>query len=109
MKKPNRIRQEISTNGAEKQPLTSKSANGKSVAKTSVRISDERLFASLTAAAKRDHRTVANFVLRLVEKAQPYWEKNDWDKNYFVSNSNIGSVGGVRLPFSMSPRWLSFN
>jgi hypothetical protein len=91
-----------STNGAEKQPLTSKSANGKSVAKTSVRISDERLFASLTAAAKRDNRTVANFVLRLVEKAQPYWEKNDWDKNYFDD-----SAGGVSLPFSVSPHWRS--
>ncbi len=97
MKPTNRIQWNGSANGAEKQPLI-----GKSVAKTSVRITDERLFASLTAAAKRDRRTVANFVLVLIKRAQPFWEKKGWDKNYFNDWAD-----GVCLPFSVSPFWRS--
>jgi hypothetical protein len=94
-------------NQAPKEKSPTEKPSQESIAKKSVRISGERLIASLTAAAKRDNRTLTNFVLRLVEKAQPYWEKDAWDKNYF--NSNLGPAGGVSLPFSASPRWLNLN
>jgi len=75
----------------------------------SVRISGEPLINALVVAAKRDHRTLANFVLRLIEKAQPFWEKDDWDKNYFGSDSYISSSSGVHLLLPVSPRWSKLN
>ena len=59
-------------------------------------ISDERLIAALVAAAKRDDRSLTNFIVRMIEKAQPYWEKEDWDKAYFGGSGN-GVSGSNRL------------